>query len=334
VDTVLIRGGGIAACCCTHLLRQGGIPLVVERVDRPRLPAIMVSHATQKLLSDVFQRGDLFHGLHQIRRRIVLWGGNSRPVAVSHSALVVSEQVLLDRLRPEAAPGDSQQFGGSAWTILTSYPLPPSSVERAFGSRMATACAIRLKAGSDAAACWIESLDDGWLFLLPVDRENAWLLAVGGAAQSLLARSRLVVEEIAQATGTGGTFSCHPRIADPLAGAGWLVCGTAGLGFDPLCGEGAGHATREAILGSAVARAAAEGADVDSVIAHYQNRLLAGFRKHLEVCRDFYQAGGSGPWWDQQIEEIRRGLEWSTGRLQESGPFRYRLNGFALEPVG
>ena len=334
MDTVLIRGGGIAACCCTRLLRQGGIPLVVERADRPRLPAIMVSRTAQKLLADVFQKDDLFDGLHQIRRRIVLWGDDTKPVVVSHSALVVSEQVLLDRLQFEDAPGDFQQSGGFAWTILTSHPLPQSSVERSFGSRMATAFAIELKAGSDAGACWIESLNDGWLFLLPVDSDNAWLLAVGGSAETLLARSRLVVEEIAHATGPGGKFPCHPRIADPLGGVGWLVCGTAALGFDPICGDGVGHATREAILGSAVVRAAAEGADVDAVIAHYQTRLLAGFRKHLEVCHDLYQAGGSGLWWDQQIEEIRRGLEWSTHQLQESRPFRYRLNGFALETVG
>jgi len=334
VFTVSIRSGGIAACCCSRLLRQGGIPLVVERVDRPRLPAIMVSQTTQKLLVDVFQKSDLFTGLHQIRRRIVLWGGNPKPVVVSHAALVVSEQALLDRLQLDAAPDDSRHSGESTWTIFTSHPLPQSSVEHSFGSRMATAYAIKLKAGSDTGACWIESLADGWLFLLPVDSDNAWLLAVGGSTESLLARSRLVVQEIAHATGMGANFPCHPRIADPLGGAGWLACGTAALAFDPLCGEGAGHATRQAILGSAVVRAAAEGADVAAVIAHYQTRLLAGFRKHLEVCRDFYQAGRSGPWWDQQIAEIHHGLEWSTQRLQQSAPFRYRLNGFDLEAVG
>jgi hypothetical protein len=334
VETVLIRGEGVAARCCTRLLRQGGISFVVDRVDRPKLPAIMVSQTAQKLLSDVFQKGDLFDGLHQIRRRIVLWGEDPRPVIVSHSARVVPEQVLLDRLQSATAPGDCRQSRGCAWTILTSHPLPPSSVERSFGSRMATACAIKLKPGSDTGACWIESLADGWLFLLPMESDNAWLLAVGGSPESLLARSRLVVEEIAQATAMGANVPCHPRIADPLGGLGWLVCGTAALGFDPICGDGVGHATREAILGCAVVRAAAGGADVASVIEHYQSRLLAGFRKHLGVCREFYQAGRTGPWWDQQIEDIRRGLEWSADQLHKSGPFRYRLNGFALEAVG
>lgn len=331
---VLIRGGGIAAGCCATLLRRSGIPLRVERVERPRLPAIMLSHATQKLLCDVFQNGELFDGLHQIRKRVVAWGENSSPVVVPHSALVVSEQVLLDRLQPETAPSDLPQSGGGAWTILTSRPLPQPSLEHHFGSRMATASAIQLKPGSDADACWIESLADGWLFLVPVGTHSAWLLAVGGSVEPLLSRSLLVAEQIASATDTAGSFPCHPRIADPLGGPGWLVCGTAALGFDPLCGDGAGHATREAILASAVVCAAARGADVDAVVGHYQTRLLAGFRKHLEVCLDFYQAGHSGPWWDRQTEEIRRGLEWTAGQLQERAPFRYRLNGFALEAVG
>jgi hypothetical protein len=106
------------------------------------------------------------------------------------------------------------------------------------------------------------------------------------------------------------------------------------LGFDPLCGDGVGQAAREAILGSAVIRSVAEGGDAGSLILHYQARLTAGFRRHLGVCSGFYQAGGRGTWWDEQVNDTLRGLEWTSQRLQTADAARYRLKGFALEPLG
>ena len=81
-----------------------------------------------------------------------------------------------------------------------------------------------------------------------------------------------------------------------MAGPGWLACGTAALGFDPLCGDGAGNAVREAILGSAAIRRAIATDEADSLAAHYQARLLAGFKRHVALCFEFYKSGRSGPW--------------------------------------
>jgi flavin-dependent dehydrogenase len=119
----------------------------------------------------------------------------------------------------------------------------------------------------------------------------------------------------------------------PISGEGWLACGTAALGFDPLCGDGTGNAVREAILGSAAIRAAAAGKDACRLMAHYQTRLLGGFQKHLAMCLEFYTSGRLGNWWDRQLDEFRRGLLWCSRELQKSDGSRYRLNGFDLEPV-
>ena len=50
-----------------------------------------------------------------------------------------------------------------------------------------------MKHGSDPDACWIESLENGWLFLVP-----GWLLAVGATAEALLGSSRVIAAEIAR----------------------------------------------------------------------------------------------------------------------------------------
>jgi len=96
---VLIRGEGVAACGCIHLLSRAGISPTIESTPRPKVPAIMLGEATQKLLADVFDRRDLFDGLPRINKRVVAWGKNSSPVALAHSAVVASEEVLLDRIQ-------------------------------------------------------------------------------------------------------------------------------------------------------------------------------------------------------------------------------------------
>ena len=105
------------------------------------------------------------------------------------------------------------------------------------------------------------------------------------------------------------------------------------MAFDPICGDGAGNAVREAILAAAVVRAAARGESVDRLLAHYRSRLIAGFRRHLELSLEFYRAGNSGPWWDQEIQALERGVAWCAERLAAEPAFHYRLNGFELEAV-
>ena len=102
----------------------------------------------------------------------------------------------------------------------------------------------------------------------------------------------------------------------------WLACGTAALAFDPLCGDGTGHAIREAILAAAVLRAIQRGANVDELLNHYQARLVAGFKRHLSVCSEFYGSGGLGPWWQAAAESIREGLAWCDHQLNSAGEFR------------
>jgi flavin-dependent dehydrogenase len=334
MTTILIRGEGVAGLCCARLLGQSELEVCLERSDRPRVPAIMIGETTQRLLRDVFGAADLFDGLAPIRRRIVLWGGRTESVVLPHSAIVVSEEVLLDCIRQRLNAGGSYSMEDPEWTIIASLPLRPSSTVHQFGARMAAASKVRLSPQADREACWVESLESGWLFLLPDSEEYGWLLTVGEEPDRALAGSRLVQAQLLDGGSLRGTFPCHPRIVQPLAEAGWIACGTAALGFDPLCGDGIGNAVREAILGSAVIRVAAtQPASVDHLVTHYRARLLAGFKRHLQLCLDFYQGGHSGPWWEDQLRELRRGLQWCAQTDANMGEFRYRLSGFALEPA-
>jgi hypothetical protein len=322
---VIIRGDGVAAYCCAHLLTKAGFRVVLQPVDRPRLPVILLGEQALALIRDIFDQPGLFSNLPRVRKRIVAWGQNAAPVAVEHSAILVSEEALLDAVRPALVPIGSRD---APWTILAVRPLPAPSVEHCFGSRVASAVPVTLKDGSDPGACWIESLEDGWLFLVP-----GWLLSVGAPAETLLKRSRLVAAEVADCGSSLGQFPAYARIASPLCGPGWLACGTAAMAFDPICGDGTAHAIREAILASAVIGALAKGGHPGDLLAHYEARLTAGFRRHLMLCRQFYLSGGAGTLWRSELDAIDRGIQWSDGKLGAHAGFRYQLRGFELEAV-
>jgi hypothetical protein len=330
MNTVLVRGDGVAAYCCAHLLQQAGISVALERPDRPRLPAIMLSEAALALIAETFGHTDLFRDLPRIRTRVVLWGPAADPVTLPHSAVVVSEELLLDKLRPSAAVVECTEK--PEWRVLASGQT--GSVERRFGSRTALAFNVALK-NDESAGCWVESLEEGWLFLVGSEGKG-WLLSVGSQAGVNLGRSRLVAKRIGRLGESLGVFPASPRITVPLChaeGERWLACGTAALAFDPLCGDGTAHAVREAILATAAIRAVFAGAPAEEVLSHYEARLTAGFERHLTYCADFYRTGGQGGWWSAELQALERGIAWCRDRLSQFPEFRYRLNGYQLEAI-
>jgi hypothetical protein len=331
-SVVVIRGDGVASYCCAYLLGEAGLDVVLEPVDRPRLPAIMLSDHALALIRDIFDRPALFQDAPHVRKRMVAWGPDSTTLALDHSAVVVSEEALLRELQPGLLLRD-EAGAAPSWTIFSARPLPAPAEDHPFGTRTASAVAVTLKDGSEPGACWIESLEHGWLFLIPTTPRSAWLLAVGDSPEALLPLSRVIREQIEQTQPGAGSFPAYPRIVSPLSGDRWLACGTAAMAFDPLCGDGTAHAIREAILASAVIRAVLrEGPNVN-VLAHYGARLTAGFLRHLKLCREFYSSGAPGPWWRREMELIEQGIAWCDTRLSAHGMFRFELRDFELHEL-
>jgi hypothetical protein len=313
----------VAARCCGHLLRNAGLAVNIEAGHRARVPAILLSDAAMALLRDVFGNPALLSGAERVRKRIVAWGIGAPPVSLDHAGYVVPEEVLLGALGQVASdrPFDAD------WTIYSSRSAPAGAELHTFGTRVANSVSVELTGSAEPEACWVESLESGWLFLITAAPGSGWLLAVGGDPQELLAESRLVAAQIARCGSAGPAFPAAPGILAPLCGSGWLACGTAAMGFDPICGDGTANAVREAILASAVIRSAAP---QESLLAHYEARLRAGFRRHLELCLGYYTTGGAGEWWVREAAALRLGI----GLIGAAPEFRYRLRGFDLQQVG
>jgi len=120
----------------------------------------MLSASTQALFRDILELPDAFSSLPRVQKRVVKWGPRSEPVALPHSAVIVSEQFLLEMAQPKLFQANPGSDDGADWTIISSRPLPESVVECGFGSRTATVAPVQLEKGSDSTTCWIESLED------------------------------------------------------------------------------------------------------------------------------------------------------------------------------
>ncbi|HEY9137412.1 MAG TPA: hypothetical protein VIM67_04010, partial [Terriglobus sp.] len=260
---VAVEGDGIASVCVARLLRDAGVPCHSEQQQRPKVAAILLSQATQHLLRTIFppthDRNDLFEGFLPIHRRIVLWGNSKEPVDLPHLGLVASEDVLLKRLWKQAPSEDKEDLTDTCqWKVKT---FTTQSVLH-FGQRHAHIATAQLRSSAPSDACWVESVTNGWLFLLPRGEAQATLMAVGDEPTTLLENSRLISDQLDFLAPVSTVIPTTPQLATVLAAPGTIACGSAAMNFDPLCGEGAGNAVREAFLAAAVVRAALQGQPV------------------------------------------------------------------------
>ncbi len=330
---VHIRGDGLAAWCTARLLSRSGFRVTVERPGRRNPRLILVGDPTQALLAELAGDPSPFANAARIRKRLVAWGPNAATQEFEHSAAIVDEQSLLDRLwaRTSYEPSDEP----AEWTIFGASPAPGE--EHRFGSRTANVAEVDLAGRREA--CWIESFEQGWMFLIAGDSPTGYLISVGARPEIFLTSSRSIAKEVAAvgpAVGPAvrpmeGEVPAYPRLTSPMGGPDWLACGSAAMALDPLCGDGSGHAIREAILAAAVLRAIAKGSSPSDLLHHYESRLGAAFERHLKICEGFYSTGGAGEWWKSELDLLRRGLEFSRERAPQE--WHFRLEGFDLLPV-
>jgi hypothetical protein len=340
---IAVRGGGVAATCCLQLLEGQGATGNLANAKAARPGAVLISQGTQKLLGDIFGRSreSLFAGFPLIRTRVVAWGrgtqGTRKPLVLPHLAVVASETELLARLRGRLAE-ITEECGSDhpTWTIVAARPMGGSPEEMEFGSRTASVREVELAEGAAEDACWVESVENGWLFLLATGSGRGSLISVGSESAELLGQSWLVARQVRRIEDVAAEFAAYARILTELCGMGWLACGSAAMTFDPLCGEGAGNSAREAILACAAVRAIFGGESAEEVLAEYSLRLRLGFLRHLEKCREFYVGDWESEFWSSELARVEEGIAWTKARISGMGHSRFRLRDFLLErvPVG
>ncbi len=324
-SSVLVQGRGVGAAAAMAVLGENDASFAAEPgPERGAAPVVMLGEQALHLLHDLFGPGR-FAGSHQISRRIVRWDAGDA-VAIAHQALAISGANLLRALpsmngSPSPSPPCLTLHAGSQ---------SPAPAMLHFGKREAAAAPVVLASGADAGAVLVESVAEGWLFLIPMGAHNGWLLAVGDEPDVLLASSRLVAPAVAELLAVEARFETAPRLLETLVGGDWLAFGSGALAFDPLCGDGTAMAARGGILAGAVASAIAEGAAPEPLLRHYRAMLIAALRRHLAACLPFYQRGGASTWWAEQAEQTAAGHAWCTQMLSHEPEPRFVLIGNRL----
>lgn len=256
-----------------------------------------------------------------------------------HGAVVVSEadfQAIFEApATASPAPTASPSSAVPLATIHAAAPFPAGDILR-FGQRGAVAAPVTLAPQADRATAMVEAVGRGWLFLIPAGESNAWVLGVGGPLARLLEDSCLIAPHIIELGAPSPPFETAQRQLPLLAGQHggqsrhWLACGTAAIGFDPICGDGSAQAVREAVLGAAVIAAIARGEPAAPLLTHYHSMLTASLRRHIQLSGQFYASGGTGPWWQQQVADLARAYGWCTAQLAQLPEPRYVLQEFDL----
>ncbi|WP_089932856.1 hypothetical protein [Candidatus Entotheonella palauensis] len=280
---------------------------------------LVLNDVCETLLYELFPNGGWDRLGYRLHRSDVLWGHASQSQRITRPAIAVRREVLLSHLQAqcrqlphvvihdEASP-DGDQAAAYAWRINPRSPTPGPPGAIYAGQRVLLASRAHVLADADRTCCYIESVVDGWLFLIPTGGTGAVIQAMLPGApqdgeeslQNLLAQSWLIAPLINGLEEVSG-FTAAPRMHLPLAEPRLLRMGEAAVRLEPLSGEGSAFALRNAILAAAVLTAGS-GEEEAVVQQHYQHRLLRSFLAHLDGCVKFYrQAFARHAAWQQEI---------------------------------
>ncbi len=332
VSGISIEGDGVAALCCAHLFSRSEIACSLSSGRTTKQPAILLGAQAASLLRDVCRSTSLLDSGWRIRKRVVLWGEATNPITVEHDGIAISEEILIAAMCSSLRKHRLAVPMSASWLIAT-HSSAHDSEFNIYGERRAVSYRVTLRNLVDSTSCWMESTPEGWLFLLPFNGSEASLIASGTDPESALRQSRLIVSRLSDISSASATVSIAPRIARTLCNGGVVRTGSAAMRFDPLCGEGAGHAVREAYLAVALIRAAMRGEPVEALLAHYTCRLQQAFLQHLVICSSFYSSGGSSDFWRAEDAALKAGIAELRSGLATSAPAQFRFRGLDLEAI-
>jgi len=309
---VEVCGHGVAALAAAAVLGRAGIPISLADTPSPaRL--VTLNRPTQDLLADLFGQGVL-RGLAPSGGRVVDWETASAATRIEDDALVTDLAVLLARMREHLA--------------LTRHPPPTPVIRIMAGGREANA---RLAAAPPLATCYWQRLRLSGQQAATIERagqyiragEHGWTFIAARPTGGWFAQATVFPADRARAAGllaeAAGLASDHnlpapdgwidtaPSLGSAVGLTGELRAGDAATAYDPLCGDGCGHALRSGVLAAAVAvRALDYPEEVKQLHSWYRNRLRLSFVRHLESCAELLgRARLAEHWQDYRVALLR-----------------------------
>jgi hypothetical protein len=228
------------------------------------------------------------------------------------------------------------------WVVAAGGAAANSAPRRRWGERQIIATECRLRSDADIGVSRIETTPEGWMFLAPTGPGVGMLQAMvafsslgsSDVLRGMLRETEEIRNLVRGELGTVRDFAAAPSMAETVCAPGWIAVGEEAMRLDPVCGDGVGHAIREAILAAAVIDGVSGGLSEDQALSHYRARLLTAFKSHLHACLRFYDSAGFGRAWDADRAETKRAIHYLDQQLAEWSGFTLAVKGFALMPTG
>lgn len=341
-SSAAIIGRGVAALSSARILAQAGWDVELCGAPARPVPVLLLGNPTVELLGLIWGELDL-HG-HALRGRVVCWGVGPS-VEVPDGGLVVDGAALvakLERCCRARAMVEIPSHTADRWVVQARGRAAQAGTRR-LGRRVVLNTRVEMRPGTDQELGCMETVDEGWLFLIPAGDGKAVLQAMVpapppdpllvlermvGCAREVGARvARLATDEIA-------VISAAPQATDPLTSPGHIAVGDAARAFDPLAGDGTGQGLRAAVLAGAVLESIADGMAERDALDHYAHRVQLAFLRHLAHCVRFYgDAFGPSPAWRAELTPMRDELGHPANRALAARSFAHRLVDGRLKPL-
>jgi hypothetical protein len=316
-------GEGFAACAATFALKVQGVPVLIERSPsqlESRSPPLVLDDAAVQLIGNQFGL-EVFRGGHQLRRRLVKWGGETS--SILQPALAIQGNVLFDRVKhvlQHIVGPDATRGAHAEWSLFSSNTdVPALRTELNCGRRVTVSCGIKISAHDDSSTSWVETSDSAWVYLFPISDGRGVFQAtvpyvLSADVDDLIVQiirncSPQLKKLVAGIETPAVVYQSAPTFFRPLADPQWLSIGAAAVRFDPLCGDGTAQSLRTGALAAATCILATDQGAPGQAIEHYERRVGRSFAAHLRACSTFYHSGNFGPIWKQELLAIDAAAE-------------------------
>lgn len=253
-------------------------------------------------------------------------------LAQAMGARVVSHQGQRDW--PQADAALPWMFAGGACQTLGACGV----VDRVrAGTRQALGAWVPRLPGLDSATTVVACTPGAWLCATPHPASGVAVVVVhpvtGAACGADILRS--AVDFLWPGYGAGiervserGVAAAPSHVPD-CAAHGRIAIGEAAITFDPLRGDGVGHAVRGALLANSVIGAIADGESEQACLRYYRARLAHAFAVHVQTCRAYYLRAWNAHVWTDEIASMTYVLATDAATV----PTAYRMQGQKLVAV-
>lgn len=361
----LIIGSGVAGLTCAYLLARQGWEIEIYKSSSRISPTLVLNDITCDLLQDIWQLEDKFwQNFYVLDRRRIRWGMEASVLNIEQLSMVINgnclvkllekrllqvykQGVYLNESPPKLDQANIFDFGHD-WVVDAGGRKSAiaqnlgKGKRHMFGRRCILSTEVKLSKGSHQTACWMETVADGWMFLVPLGEHRGLLqymvpIVREEASQMLMhsvEASQTIKSLVDSFLSSIAVFPAFPQMLSSLCSHQWIAVGDAAISFDPISGDGTGYAIRGAILATSVMNSIAfQNLANNQYLHHYTQRLQSTFVSHLKQCLKYYSAAFSSSTWKAETKPIQDFLYNNRYEFVTTDSFVYRLNKLNLVPV-